>query len=60
MKIVRFIFVFSISIALFIVLNTSIKGTPPLGKLLSPHQGFWQNGTTEIIDLPENLSLPGL
>jgi len=32
---------------------------PPLGKLLNPFTGFWQNNT-KVDKLPESLSLTGL
>ncbi|WP_019946452.1 penicillin acylase family protein [Hymenobacter aerophilus] len=43
------------------VLNTQQGQVPPLGRLLSPYQGFWLNGETAA-DFPaqQTLRLPGL
>ncbi|SDY39566.1 penicillin acylase family protein [Hymenobacter psychrophilus] len=43
------------------VLNTQQGQVPPLGRLLSPYSGFWQNGETAA-DFParQTLRLPGL
>ena len=48
MPIARFLFSLLITIGFCFVLNTSFKGSkgnniPPVGKLLSPFHGFWQN-----------------
>ncbi len=42
-------------------LNTKHDDTPPVGKLLSPYRGFWQNGEAPG-DFPtrQTLDLPGL
>jgi penicillin amidase len=53
-----------ITLALTYALNTrlTISGTaiPPLGKLLSPFEGFWQNAENEALSIPENLEIEGL
>ena len=53
-------FVAVLTVVLTTLLNVSISTLPPLGKLLDPFQGIWQNAETQSIDLPNNLSLPGL
>nr|WP_317241143.1 penicillin acylase family protein [Hymenobacter sp. 5414T-23] len=50
-----------ITLTLTWVLNTKQGDVPPIGKLLSPYRGFWQNGeTAEAIEKPLTLKLPGL
>lgn len=43
-----------------IALNSKISGIPPLGKFLSPFQGFWQNAEREGINYEEKLSIEGI
>ncbi len=43
MKIFKFVLSLILSITLFYGLNTKFGDIPPLGKFLSPNQGFWQN-----------------
>ena len=43
MKIIPFIFFGIITSALVVVLNSSLLLPVPLGKLLSPQNGLWQN-----------------
>jgi penicillin amidase len=43
MKILRFLFFFSLSAAAIYQLNIPHGNIPPLGKLLNPSSGFWQN-----------------
>jgi penicillin G amidase len=45
MKVFAFVFSTIITVALIILLNTSIVLPAPLGKLLSPQHGLWQNAT---------------
>ncbi len=33
---------------------------PAFGKILNPHTGFWKNGETQTLDLPEELQFKGL
>ncbi|TGD78445.1 penicillin acylase family protein [Hymenobacter wooponensis] len=50
-----------ITLTLTWVLNTKQGDIPPVGKLLSPYRGFWQNGeTAEASEEPLTLKLPGL
>ncbi len=60
MKIVRFVVFFIITIVLFIFLNNPFQGGPPLGKFLSPHEGYLQNAEASDISLPASLRLKGL
>ena len=60
MKTLRFLFFLVITLALAISLNTKMGSIPPLGKFLSPFEGFWQNGETEEISFEEELKLKGL
>ena len=46
MKIVRFLFTFSLTLLLCITLNLRYGQIPPPGKLLDPFGGFWQNAET--------------
>jgi penicillin amidase len=43
MRIVTFIVALVTTIAFIIVLNNPIGSIPPLGRFISPQQGFWQN-----------------
>jgi len=60
MKIFRFVFFLAHTIIIFVALNFPIGDIPPLGKLLSPHQGYLQNAETHAIDLPNSLKLEGI
>ena len=60
MRIVPFI-IFSLTTAgLIIVLNTSLLLPAPLGKLLSPQHGIWQNAEPVDEDFTADLSFPQL
>ncbi len=60
MKIFRFVFFFSITLTLTVLLHNPQGSIPPLGKLLSPKHGFWQNAEEAVINTPENLPVAGL
>ena len=60
MKVLRFLFFLAITITLVLILNNPFQGAPALGKLLNPHQGFWQNSEAEAISTPNELAVPGL
>lgn len=55
MKIFRFVFFFSICLALFYFLNYSYQDNPAVGPLLSPHHGFLQNAEKDSINLPSTI-----
>ena len=48
-----------LTIALVILLDNKWGPIPPLGKFLSPQQGFWQNAEDNDADLNEELSFTG-
>ena len=54
------LFVVLLTITATTLLNTRIGSVPPLGKLLDPLQGMWQNAETEAVRLPTSPKLPGL
>ncbi len=58
MKLLRFILVFLITVAITVALNFKIGDVPPLGKFLDPYNGFWQNIEHEYQD--QRLHIPGL
>lgn len=60
MKVFRFAFFCIISFALVLILNSPFRDIPALGKLLSPHQGFWQNAEKKAITMAQEIKVPGL
>jgi penicillin amidase len=60
MRIVPFIISTVITIALVFALNKKWGSVPPIGKFLSPQQGFWQNAEAADCDRNENLSFKNL
>ncbi len=60
MKYFSFLFFLICTSVLFYFLEFSISGIPPLGKLLSPHQGYLQNAEADRISISGELNLPGL
>ena len=60
MRVIPFILSSILTIALIFLLNTKWGAIPPMGKFLSPQQGFWQNA--EVIDAArnENIAVPGV
>ncbi|MEI6947732.1 penicillin acylase family protein [Paraflavisolibacter sp. H34] len=60
MRIIFFILSALVTSGLIIALNFKWGKTPPLGKFLSPQQGFWQNAEPLDADFGGDLSLPGL
>ena len=60
MKFLRFAITFLITLALTIALNFKFTNIPPLGKLLDPFHGFWQNATNQSINAPNVVNLPGM
>lgn len=57
-----FLFIIStvITLALIFTLNTKLGQIPPLGRFLSPQQGFWQNAEPVDIGRDEQLTIKGL
>lgn len=60
MRIVPFIIFGLITAGLIIILNTRLLLPAPLGKLLSPQHGIWQNAEPVNEDFTEELSFPDL
>ena len=60
MRIVPFIISTVVTIALVFTLNKKWGSIPPIGKFLSPQQGFWQNAEATDCDRNENLSFKNL
>jgi penicillin amidase len=56
MRILPFILSTVITLALVFTLNNKLGKIPPLGKFLSPQQGFWQNA--EPVDAERNEEIP--
>lgn len=48
MRILSFLLVTLVTIGLILILNTSLVLKAPLGALLSPQQGLWQNAKSDI------------
>src|SRR5881227_2876250 len=60
MRIVSFILSVILTLSLIFVLNRKWGSVPPLGKFLSPQQGFWQNAEPADLNRNENLSFNAL
>lgn len=60
MKVLRIIFLGGITIVWFVVFNAQLSILPPLGKVLDPFSGFWQNAETVHITWDKEVSLSGL
>lgn len=60
MRILFFLLALVATIALVVVLDTTTLLPAPLGRLLSPQQGIWQNAESLDHDYNANLTIPGL
>jgi penicillin amidase len=60
MRTIPFIISTIITVALVFALNKKWGTIPPLGKFLSPQQGFWQNAESVDGNRNENISIKGL
>lgn len=60
MRIVYFILSTAVTIALCIILNSKAVLPAPLGRLLSPQEGIWQNAESVNEDFNADLSFKGL
>src|SRR5690554_3960678 len=58
MKYFKFLLTLALTLAVFIGLNGKFGSTPPMGKFLSPNQGFWQNEQDE--NLSSTVQIDGL
>jgi penicillin amidase len=60
MRIIPFLTGTVITIVLVLALDHKWGAIPPLGRFLSPQQGFWQNAEQVDADLNETISVKGL
>ncbi|RMG73752.1 MAG: penicillin acylase family protein, partial [Bacteroidetes bacterium] len=60
MRWLKFFFSGVLTLALLGLLLFPVGSTPPLGPLLNPFSGFWQNGVPPTETRPATLDLPGL
>src|SRR5215831_2883118 len=60
MRIVPFVISTVVTIAVVFALNTKLGKVPPVGKLLSPQHGIWQNAEPADCDFSEDLQFPEL
>ncbi|WP_373522043.1 penicillin acylase family protein, partial [Aquiflexum sp.] len=60
MRYLGFLLAFAITLAIGVALSIQIGSVPPIGKLLDPHRGFWQNSYSEDQLKEEEIKLPGL
>lgn len=60
MRIFRFAISTSVTVALVLLLQTRMGSIPPIGTLLDPFAGFWQNAESTALDWPETLAVDGL
>ncbi|PIW04325.1 MAG: penicillin acylase family protein [Cytophagales bacterium CG17_big_fil_post_rev_8_21_14_2_50_40_13] len=59
MKLFKFSLSLILATGIFYALNTKLGDIPPLGKFLSPSQGFWQNEVTESNSPIESIAVDG-
>src|SRR6476620_4750101 len=60
MRPIAFIIATVITLALIFALDNKWGAIPPLGRFLSPQQGFWQNAEAMNADRNENFTFNGL
>ncbi|MFN5762320.1 MAG: hypothetical protein ACK44U_09585, partial [Sphingobacteriales bacterium] len=60
MRVFSFLFSLLLTIGLTYVLDTTAVLPAPLGKLLSPQEGIWQNAEPVDGDISQALSMPSL
>jgi len=60
MKLFKALFSIAITLVLIWALQTKFGDIPPLGKFLSPGDGFWQNAENKHINAEESLQMDGL
>ncbi|MET6996382.1 penicillin acylase family protein [Chitinophaga defluvii] len=60
MRIIPFAITASITLLLIVALNKKWGALPPVGRLLSPQEGFWQNAEPIGEEPPAQLQVPGL
>jgi len=60
MKFIKFIVASALMFGIAYLLNTKTGSIPPLGKLLDPFHGFWQNAGEQLKEQDQSFALPGL
>lgn len=60
MRYIAFFFSLIITVGLAVVLSLQMGTVPPLGLLLDPNHGFWQNAYSEDVTAKENIKLKNL
>jgi penicillin amidase len=60
MRVIPFVLSTIVTIALIIALDNKWGAIPPLGKFLSPQQGFWQNAEAADHDFNQDLVFSNL
>ena len=60
MRIIPFLLTALLTLALIFLLDNKWGAIPPMGKFLSPQQGFWQNAESADHDFSEDLQFEGL
>jgi penicillin amidase len=60
MKVIPFIISFAITVGLVVCLDRQWGTVPPIGKFVSPQQGFWQNADPYDKDYGADLKFSGL
>ncbi|MBW3466340.1 penicillin acylase family protein [Arthrospiribacter ruber] len=60
MRYFAFLFCLLITLSLGVALSLQFGSVPPLGRLLDPNQGFWQNAFSEDYAYTEQVTLKGL
>jgi penicillin amidase len=58
MRVIPFVLSTIVTIALIIALDNKWGAIPPIGKFLSPQQGFWQNAEAADHDFNQDLVFP--
>src|ERR1700742_974 len=60
MKYIKALIVTALTLVLIWALQTKFGDIPPLGKLLNPATGFWQNAESKNITAYKSIALKGL
>ena len=59
MRIIPFLLTALLTLALIFLLDNKWGAIPPMGKFLSPQQGFWQNAESADHEFSEDLQFEG-
>ena len=60
MRIIYFVVTLALTMAVILLLSSPIGSAPPLGKFISPQQGFWQNAEPADNNFNDFLTFPSL